>query len=290
MSMSVSILLAIASSLGVVSDAVSPESRQFTVVSWNVASRRGDLQLAALRMAKFQDVHLWGLCDLPDGRTAEMLVDAVRENETGEFVGIISRTEGRDLSCIIYDKTRFELVRAFEIDWTNRLWYTRGMPVRPPLVAHLRHRATGQELLFMVNRLQDCRIDKQAAALNAWAASRSLPVVAVGTYDFQYDPDSGPLCPDGQEALLAFIANGILRWLAPDNPVATLDWDRTVINDFIFVANTLGRLSGRSHIVVEPADFSDDTLGSDHRPIQAVFTVTPVSDAGSASTDLMSTN
>lgn len=273
MNMPGSVLLAIISCVGVASNASQPQSNQFTLVSWNVDASGADPQLIALRMSRFEGVHLWGLCEVRDSRCAEMFVQAAGENEPGDFVGILSRTGGSDQSCIIYDTTRFELVRSFEIDCKDRLWYYPGMTVRPPLVAHLRHRDTGQEFYFMVNRLYGCRTDKQSADLNAWASARTIPVVAAGTYDFQYDPGSGPLCPDGQKALLALIANGILRWLAPENPIATFNWDRDVIDDFIFLAHTLGKMRGQSWVVVEPGDFSNSEMNSDHRPIQAVFTV-----------------
>ncbi len=273
MSIPASILLTVASCLGVASNAPQFESNQFMVVGWNVDSGGADAQLTALRIARFQGVHLWGLCKVQNTHWAELFAQAAGENEPGRFVGIISRTGGTDRSCIVYDTTRFELVRSFEIDWRDRLGYCPAMTMRPPLAAHLRHRATGREFLFMVNRLYGCLTDQQAATLNAWAAARTLPILAVGTYDFQYDPDTGPLCPDGQKALLALIANGVFRWLAPDNPVATFKWDRDVIDDFVFLANTMGRIWGQSHIVVEPGDFSNSEMTSDHRPIEALFTI-----------------
>lgn len=272
MSLLTSVVVVIVSCFAVISNAAASESSEFTVVSWNVNARQADLQLTALRMARFQGVHLWGLCEVRDTHWAEMLVQAAGENEPGDFVGIVSRTEGTDGSCIIYDKTQFDLIRAFEIDWTDQLWYCARIPLRPPLVAHLRHRAQGQEFFFMVNRLYNCQIERQAAALNFWADGKTLPVVAVGTYDFQYDPDTGPLYPNGQQGLMALIAKGVFRWLPPDNPVATFNWDREVINDFFFLARTFGRLLGQSRIVVEPGDFVARET-SNYRPVRAVFTV-----------------
>ena len=276
MSTSTSVLLAVVSIASIIPGAAFAQSHEFTAVSWNVASGHADLQMSALRVAAAQGVDLWGLCEVRNQEWAKTLVEAAGENEPGQFAGIVSATGGNDLSCIIYDQSQFAFVRAYEIKWVNRLWYYPGMPVRPPLVAHLRHIASGQEFLFMVNRLYGCQLEKQAGALNAWARGRSLPIVAMGTYDFQYDPDSGPLYPEGQQALLAFVADGVFRWLTPANPVATLNWDRKVIDDFAFVANTFGKLSGDSQIVVEPGDFADSDLQSDHRPVQAVFTVSDV--------------
>jgi len=241
-----------------------------------VDSSRADLQMSALRVAGAQGVDLWGFCEVRNHQWAEELVEAAGENEPGEFAGIVSATPGNDLSCIVYDTKQFHFIRAYEIKWTNRLWYYPGMQVRPPLVARLRHIASGREFLFMVNRLYSCQIVNQAGALNAWAQGRSLPVIAVGTYDFQYHPNTGPLYPEGQKALLALIANGVFRWLTPSNPIATYKWDREVIDDFIFGANTLGKMAGESQVIVEPGDFSSGDLQSDHRPVQVTLTVTDV--------------
>ncbi len=275
MSMPTSVLLAIISCVAVVSNGANPESRQFTVVSWNVDAGGADAQLVALRIARFQGVGLWGLCEVRNDHWAQLFQQAAGENEPGDFVSILSSSGGSDLSCIIYDTTQFELVGGFEINWQDRLWYSPNMPLRPPLVARLRHRAGGQEFFFMVNRLYACQTDRQTAALNAWAVGQTIPVVAAGTYDFQYNPDAGPLCPAGQDALLALIANGAFRWVPPDNPTGTLDWHRDIIDDFIFLANATGRLSGCSHIITEPGDFSSDEMTSDHRPVQATLTIRP---------------
>lgn len=272
MNTSASVLLTVMSCLGVVSNAADPESNQFTVVGWNTDSGKTDPHLTAWRIARFQGVHLWGLCEVRDRQWAERYVQAAGENEPGRFVGIVGGTTGCDQSCIIYDRTSFDLVRSFEIDWRDEPWHCPASPARPPLIAHLRHRA-GQEFFFMVNRLCGCQCDRKAAALNAWAAGQTIPVVAVGTYDFQYEPETGPLCPEGQKALLALIANGTFRWLPPDNPVATFNWDRAVIDDFIFLANAAGTLGGQSHIVLEPGDFSGGEMAFQYRPVQATLTV-----------------
>ena len=268
-----SFLLAIVSVTSIISGVAFAQSHKFTAISWNVASGRADLQMSALRVAGAQGVDLWGLCEVRNNEWAKTLVRAAGENEPGEFVGIVSATTGNDLSCIIYDRKQFDFIQAYEIKWFNRLWYYPGMQVRPPLVAHLRHLVSDQEFLFVVNRLYSCQIEKQAGALNAWAQSQSLPIIAVGTYDFQYDPYTGPLYPEGQKALLAFVADGAFRWLAPANPIATFNWDREVIDDFVFFANTLGKLSGESQVIVEPGDFINNGLQSDHRPVQVVFSV-----------------
>jgi endonuclease/exonuclease/phosphatase family metal-dependent hydrolase len=67
---------------------------------------------------------------------------------------------------------------------------------RSPLVLKLKHNGTGKEFFFMVNHLYrgngiDARRLDQATALNQWAAAQTLPVIAVGDYNFDYDLDPG---------------------------------------------------------------------------------------------------
>ena len=128
----------------------------------------------------------------------------------------------------------------------------------------------------MVNWLYGAPADDQAVALNEWAGRQDIPVVAVGTYDFQYRPATRPVYTPGRLGYALLTDNGVFQWLMPDNPIRTV-WrgDLDIIDDFILLADGKHRLVGRSHVLVEPGDFPDNELTPDHRPVLATLTIRP---------------
>jgi endonuclease/exonuclease/phosphatase family metal-dependent hydrolase len=74
-------------------------------------------------------------------------------------------------------------------------------------VAHFRLKPAGPELLFMVNHLYRGNADgrhEQARLLNAWAREQTIPVIAVGDYNFDWDVTTGETVHDqGYDLLTA---------------------------------------------------------------------------------------
>ena len=111
----------------------------------------------------------------------------------------------------IYDKTRFDLLEWYEVDEIN----TTGN-VRAPLVLHLRDKLGGEQLLFMVNHLyrsRDAERHKQAQLLNDWAANKTLPVIAVGDYNFDWEVTGGEQNHDQGFDLMT--EGGAWEWIRP---------------------------------------------------------------------------
>jgi hypothetical protein len=253
------------------------EPSQFTAVSWNVDSGGADPHVVAVRMSEMKGVDLWGLCEVQDDHWARLFEQAASGTEPGQFARILSPTGGSDRSCILYDRTKFECLGSFEFSWAGQSWYRRDLGLRPGLVAHLRHRETKQDLYFMVNRFHGVSADKQAAMLSEWAGKQEIPVVAVGTYDFQYRPEATSASSTDRRGYPTLTANGVFQWLMPDNPVPTV-W-RTgldAIDDFILLADSRHMLAGRSQVIVESDDFPDNEMTPNHRPISATLTIRPV--------------
>ncbi len=258
------------------SPAADVTPNQFTVVSWNVDSGDADPHLTALRIATMKGVDLWGLTEVRDERWATMLKDAAEENRPAEMTPILGPTGGAGRSLILYDARQFELIRWSELGWENEAWYKPGMPVRPVLIAQLRHRATRLEFIFAVNRFHPQYAAQQAVKMNEWAARQTVPIIAVGSYYFQYCVGPRPIQCEGQKGLQAMAFDGVFQWIKPENLVKTFDHEANTIEDFIFTANALGKLQGRAAIVVEPGDFPSTESTSDHRPVRAAFTVLTV--------------
>jgi hypothetical protein len=249
--------------------------RQFTVESWNVDSVHRDPHMAALHIAQTEGVHLWGLAGVRDPWWAELFRDAAAENGRSGMTGLLSPTGGSNRLLILYDPRQFDLIRTFELDWEGEPWRTAHVFLRPALVAQLRHFATGQEFLFMVNSLHPDWAARQADKLARWIRRQNLPVIAAGTYWFQRNLGSQPLRCDGQAGLSTLLADGVVEWVRPEELVKTYDGPFNTIEDFVFLANAAGRMRGQSRIVVGPGYFGGRRLTGSHRPIRATFTILP---------------
>lgn len=255
-----------------VPDANAPLN-QFAVMSWNVDSGDADPHMISLRLSQMRGVDLWGLTEVRDEHWAELLKGAAQENYPGLVVPLFSPTGGSGRSLILYDAAQFDLLQYFEMGWEDQPWHTRDIVLRPALIAQLRHRPTGEEFFFMVNRFLPQWAAMQAVKINDWAAGQTLPVIAVGSYYFQYGLGPEPVVCEGQKGLERMAYEGAFQWIKPENPVKTYDNEANTIEDFVFAANGVDSLHARSTIVVEPGDFPDTPSTSDHRPIRTTFTV-----------------
>ncbi len=246
---------------------------QFTAMSWNVDSGDADPHVISLRLAQVRGVDLWGLTEVRDDRWAGLLKGAVQENRAGPMVPLLSPTGGSGRSLILYDASQFELLQYFELGWEDQSWHKPDMVLRPALIAQLRHRPTNQEFFFMVNRFLPQWAAWQAIKVNDWAARQTVPVIAVGSYYFQYGLGPEPVQCDGQKGLKLMAYDGVFQWIKPENPVKTFDHEANTIEDFVFLAGATDKFHAQSTIVVEPGDFPNTASTSDHRPVRTTFTV-----------------
>jgi endonuclease/exonuclease/phosphatase family metal-dependent hydrolase len=246
-----------------------------TVIAWNVESGDADPRAIAARLGEFQGVDLWGLSEVNGAEDARLFEAGAEVGEAADFTRILGGSGGGDRLLLLYDEGRFDLVRQGELEAIN----VRGN-VRAPLYAHLRDAQTGVEFIFMVNHLyrsDDAARHWQAAALNDWAETQSLPIVAVGDYNFDWSVDGGERDHDpGYDNLTA---DGIWEWVRPPVLVSTQDSDYDDVLDFVFTANAAQEWQAQAEIVVTSGDFPDDDATSDHRPVLATF----VLDAGEES-------
>ncbi len=252
---------------------------EITVISWNVQSGDADPDIVAGQMAAMNGVDLWGLCEVDGTTWAQSFEVGAETGELGDFTTILGTTGGSDRLLILYDNQQFTEVDHFEIGWINRPWYTPNMRPRSTLVARLRHNSTNQEFFFMVNHLYrgtgvDPRRLDQARYLSEWTTQQTLPVIAVGDYNFDWDLDFNDSADNYNKGLGAMTAHGF-DWLKPAHMVTTHDSNYNSVLDFVFLANYAGMISGTSEIVVRPNDFPDDNTTPDHRPVRAVLDIGP---------------
>jgi hypothetical protein len=107
--------------------------------------------------------------------------------------------------------------------------------------------------------------------------STTLPVIAVGDYNFDFDVPSGP----GNSAFNLLMQGNVFQWIRPSTLVATQysdnddddENDHNSVLDFVFVAKLPTSWQLTSEILVKAGDFPDNDETSDHRPLFTRVTV-----------------
>jgi hypothetical protein len=249
------------------------------VAGWNMESHESDDAPLREQLAAKQGVDVWGLSEVRDADALAAFELGAEQGENADFEALLGTTGGGDKLAVIFDTTVVELVGLEELTELQEGISNH----RAALVAHFRGRSTGQEFLFLVNHL--ARGDRalrrrQAAFLNDWAEAQTLPVIAVGDYNFDYHVAFG----DGGErdpAFDAMVEDGAFIWVRPETLVKTQASDsfQTVL-DFVFVANPIPAWTGESVILARagdepapPGDFDDSDQATDHRPVDATFSM-----------------
>ena len=263
--------------LSVLVCAVAP-AMDLTVVSWNVDSGSADPAVIAERMAALDGVDLWGLCEVENSSWAQQFERAAEDDEPGDFYSFLGTTGGSDKLLILYDSDQFTELERFEVGWAGRRGYRPTLNWREPLVVRLRHKATGLEFFFMVNHLDRGRsghsgLLDQAEALNAWAAEQTLPIVAVGDYGFDWVLDPGHDEKNYEKGFGHMTRNAVFSWVFPEPLIATHCSDDNSIDDFVFLANAAGAITGSAEVLEVSGDCPDTTVAPAHRPVRTVLTV-----------------
>jgi endonuclease/exonuclease/phosphatase family metal-dependent hydrolase len=246
---------------------VCARAQKLVVVSWNLESGESSDRTIADRVKTFQGVDLWGLSEVAGDETARTFEEAAEDGENADFRRVLGTTGGGDRLAVVYNATRFRLVAQEEIDHINQGNH------RAPLVARLSEAATGREFLFMVNHLargNSALRHRQGTLLNEWARRQTLPVIAVGDYNFDWEVAGGDRRHDrGYDNMTA---GGAWAWVRPSRLVKTqCDASYNSVLDFVFVNQAASGWPATSVIIEEQGDCDDDEFKPDHRPVKAEF-------------------
>jgi endonuclease/exonuclease/phosphatase family metal-dependent hydrolase len=237
------------------------------VIGWNVESGGANPFIVAQRISAMNGYDVWGLSEVARDADAQIFEIAAEDGEEANFVRIVSRSGGADRLAIIYDADRFQIISYTELGHIN----TTGT-YRAPLVARLKEKETGYEFLFMVNHL--ARGDEgvrrqQARLLNEWGAYQTLPVVAVGDYNFDWNVTNGAH-DQGYDLLTK---DGVFTWVRPPQLVKTHCSDFNSVLDFVFLSKSASAWQATSEILFanEICPPPSDKDQSDHRPVMATI-------------------
>ncbi len=233
-----------------------------TVVGFNIESGDSSDHVISLQLEKSVGVDLWGLVDVWDERGwPERLQQGAGEGEGSGFGAVLGTTGGDSRLLTLYRSSRLQVLEQQEITAAQ-------VSAREPAPLAVRLRLDGdQEFWFLTVDLsaQEDRRLGQSRALAEWASARSLPLVAVGTFNFGVEPDSGSV-DAGLETLLA---SG-WRWARPVEHVGTRCGGGDRVEDFVFLAGPGTAWSDRAEVMYPQSNYCPDSgRTSNHRPVLA---------------------
>lgn len=261
-------------SISELSQMFSDSPTELSVVAFNLESGDSDpIYIADRYLAPQDGVDLWGLSEVQNEEWVPLLEQGVEAGEGIDFQAILGTTGGGDRLAILYNTRLLELVEAYEL-----MDLSFGGRVRAALVAQMQVKASGEDFLFMVNHLYRTENDsrhQQAQILNTWARSQTLPIIAVGDYNFDYNVAEGD-AGKRDRGFDLMTQDDVFTWVRPEPLHVSLCSDRySSILDFIFVANEAKSWTvERSEVLYSSPSENycpDDDLQSDHFPIAATF-------------------
>ena len=112
----------------------------------------------------------------------------------------------------------------------------------------------------------------------AWAREQTLPVIALGDYNFDYVFAD----KNGNEGFRQMMKDNVWRWIEPAEPIDSNWFDNPErpdgkddypgsILDFAFAAGPAKAWEAKCNVIVRPHDFPDDETTSDHRPFELLI-------------------
>lgn len=243
-------------------------SQTLTVAGWNIESGKSKNSAVAERIKEYQGIDLWGMSEVMNDVALQAVEEAAEDGENANFERILSSTGGNDRLGIVYNAKRFALIRKGEL--TN----LGSGNQRAPLFVELRQISDGKTFIFMVNhlaRINNTLRHSQAAGLNNWVKTQTLPVIAVGDYNFDWRVNNGDQFHDrGYDNM---VQDGYWAWVRPTNLIKSHCGGSVL--DFIWVNRSAQNWNGTSEILTKegdcPANYADDLINPDHRIVRAVF-------------------
>lgn len=244
---------------------------QYNLLSWNVESNGATAEVISKQLAELNQDDNYDVFTLSEVSPADL--EKFRKALGEHYKYVYSKSGFSDRLEILYNENKFELVRHFEVKEINIL-----NRYRAPLVAQLKDRETGIELLVMVNHLARGKAEirqKQATMLATWARNQTLPVFALGDYNFDFVFKTRK----GNPAFSNMLKDNIWRWVEPvelidtnwydnpRNPDGVDDYPGSIL-DFAFVAGSAKDWKSTCKVLVRKGDFPDDKTTSDHRPFE----------------------
>ena len=243
---------------------------RINILAWNVESDGNDPASIANQIEGMKGFNLFAFSEVLGNSSADLYEQAAGKH-WGNVESILSSTGRRDRLLFLVNTDVFEIIKAEELQEFNV-----QNKYRAPHAVTLKHKATETVFLVLNNHLARGNEDNrqlQADGLREWARSQTLPILAVGDYNFDYVFES----KQGNPAFTKFMRDGIWKWVQPEEMVDSnwFDGDGDQIDDypgsildFAFVAGPAKDWNATCRVLQWEGDFPDNANTSDHRPLE----------------------
>ncbi len=275
-----SFAIAILSGLPIVcgQETESTASNQFSILAWNIETGGSEVATIKQQLEGLKPFDVLALSEVPKKAAAEFSM------RWGPNTAVVGEKGGEACMLLAWDPSKFDKLQTQEITHINQQEFAPGIQFAP-LVAELLHKPSDTKVLIVMNHLargSEQLRNRQATMLVEWAKEQTLPIIAVGGYNFDYDIPTRK----GNQAFDLFLNDQTWQWIQP-NPMVDTNWaDRNndgkddypdSMLDFSFAAGAAKQWELKSEIIVREGDFPDNDQTSDQRPIRT--TVHPVATA-----------
>lgn len=243
---------------------------QYRILAWNVELDGGaDVHVISKQLKEFEDYDLIALME-----TTPEAFSVIKKST--KFKGAIAQSGRQIRLALLWNDEKFSIEEFEELDNLN----DKKMNHRSPWVMKVKETATGEAFYMITVHLARNRAElrqRQAEGIRDWARSQSLPIVAIGDFNFDY------VFADekGNKAFELFQEDDVMQWVRPEKWIDTNWYDPESdgaddypgsMLDFAFVAGSAKDWSPRCRVIVREGDFPDDKQTSDHRPIELLLT------------------
>jgi endonuclease/exonuclease/phosphatase family metal-dependent hydrolase len=255
------------------------QPQELRFVGWNVESGGNDPAVISQQLAELGPYDVYGLTEVSPSNTRRYAAAAAIGNSYKSLVTVTGRS---DRMMIVYNGDRLKELEHAELEAHDGVRMNDvNFGHRSPLMVKFRDKHSGIEFLVVLNHLARGIAElrqEQAKALRLWAEDQELPIIGIGDYNFDFDFPTYR----GNAAFHEFLADGIWRWVQPDELIDTNWSDRDGDGkdnyphsclDFTFVAGKAKQWQSQSRVIVRDGDFPDDDKTSDHRPVELIVTM-----------------
>lgn len=250
------------------------ERDALTIIAWNIEAGGSEVATIASQLKQLEPFDILALSEVPPASVKDF------GSRWGADAYIAGQKGGPSRLLIAWNPSKFEKLEAMELEKFDGKEFAPGLQAAP-LVAHLKHQASGRELIVVMNHFARGSAElrkNQALLLSEWARKQQekAPIIAVGGYNFDYDFPKRR----GNEAFDAFLKTGVWKWIEPkkliDDNWADRDRDGKddypdSMLDFTFAAGPAKEWNITSEVIVRPGDFPDTDKTSDHRPSRTII-------------------